>query len=92
VKLDNQSVKENVIRRLRRIEGQVRGIQKMVEEERDCNEIMQQLSAIRSAVHGTSLLFMRVYISKCLVQSEDPQKIDRQDMIDDLINLLDKYQ
>jgi CsoR family transcriptional regulator, copper-sensing transcriptional repressor len=57
MKLQNQEIKKQLLSRLRRIEGQVRGVQGMIDEERDCQEILQQLSAIRSAVQGTSVIF-----------------------------------
>ncbi len=43
MKIQNQEAKEKLVQRLRRIEGQVRGVQGMLDEERDCREIMQQL-------------------------------------------------
>ncbi|MBI5290252.1 MAG: metal-sensitive transcriptional regulator, partial [Chloroflexi bacterium] len=52
LKIANTAVKEDLQKRLRRIEGQVRGVQKMLDEDRECHEIIQQLAAIRSAVHG----------------------------------------
>jgi DNA-binding FrmR family transcriptional regulator len=55
--------------RLRRIEGQVRGVLRMVEEDRDCPEILQQMSAIRSALHQSSLVLARAYAIRCLRES-----------------------
>ena len=49
MKIQSDEVRDNLQRRLRRIEGQVRGVQKMVDDDRDCHEVIQQLSAIRSA-------------------------------------------
>jgi len=48
--------KELLLRRLRRIEGQVRGIQKMIENGRDCESLITQLSAIRSAIESVGTL------------------------------------
>ena len=50
---------ELLIRRLKRIEGQVRGIQKMIADGRDCESIITQLAAIRSAVEGVGTLVIR---------------------------------
>ena len=52
--------------RMRRIEGQVRGVQRMIDEGRECPEILQQMTAIRSAVHQASLLLARAYMAQCL--------------------------
>ena len=84
--------------RLRRIEGQVRGVQGMLDEERDCREIMQQLAAIHSAVQGASRIFLQEYASACLVEMDETaqttpgadQREKRQRIIQDMIALLDK--
>jgi DNA-binding FrmR family transcriptional regulator len=55
--------------RLRRIEGQVRGVQRMIEDGRDCPDILQQMTAIRSAVHQASLVLARAYVARCLQES-----------------------
>jgi DNA-binding FrmR family transcriptional regulator len=52
--------------RLRRIEGQVRGVQRMIEEGRECPDILQQMAAIRSATHQASLILARAYVEKRL--------------------------
>jgi DNA-binding FrmR family transcriptional regulator len=59
--------KEDMGKRLRRLEGQVRGVQKMLDEDRDCREIIQQLAAVRSAAHQASLILVRSYASECLM-------------------------
>ncbi len=79
--------KDELLKRLRRVEGQVRGVHRMIEEDRDCKEVVQQLSAIRSAVHQTSLLLMRSYASQCLHQSEGQE---RADLVEELIDMLAK--
>lgn len=50
--------KTAMVRRLRRIEGQTRGLQKMVEEERDATEILQQIASVREALHGAAALIL----------------------------------
>jgi len=75
--------------RLRRIEGQVRGVLRMVEEDRDCPEILQQMSAIRSAVHQTSLVLARAYAARCL---QGPTRGDPEAMLDKLIATLGRLE
>jgi CsoR family transcriptional regulator, copper-sensing transcriptional repressor len=84
------ATKEELQKRLRRIEGQVRGVQKMLDEERDCREIVQQLAAIRSAVQGASVLFMKQYASDCLLSADSADQATRALLVDDLIGLLGK--
>jgi DNA-binding FrmR family transcriptional regulator len=91
VKLEDPDAKQVLIRRLRRIEGQVRGVQSMVEQERDCQEILQQLAAIRSAVQGASLTFLEQYVSGCLLEDvEGEDRGQRERLAHDLITLLGK--
>lgn len=100
MKIQNQEAKEKLIQRLRRVEGQVRGVEVMLEEERDCQEILQQLSAIHSAVQSASRFFLQEYASTCLQQmDEDPsetgqdhvdRRARREKIVQDMIALLDK--
>ncbi len=98
MKIQNLETKENLVRRLKRIEGQVRGVQAMLNEERDCQEIMQQLTAIHAAVQSTSRIFLQDYATSCLAQmdleirdhSDSAIQIKREKMIQDMIQLLDK--
>lgn len=58
--------KADMIKRLKRIEGQTRGVQKMVEEDRGCADILHQLTAINEAVRSVSLMLAEQYAVECL--------------------------
>ena len=88
--INNQETKTILIKRLRRIEGQIRGVQGMLEEERNCREIMQQLSAISSAVKSTSRSFFKDYASLCLADMDREQSSQNQELLGEMIALLDK--
>ncbi len=60
----------DLLARLRRVEGQVRGVQRMIEEGRDCPEVLQQMAAVRSAVHQASLIMARAYMASYLATPE----------------------
>jgi DNA-binding FrmR family transcriptional regulator len=90
MKVQTPATKDELQKRLRRIEGQVRGVQKMLDEERDCHEIIQQLAAIRSAVQGASMMFMKQYASDCLMNADQSDQAARSMLVDDLIGLLGK--
>jgi DNA-binding FrmR family transcriptional regulator len=57
--------KEVLLNRLKRLEGQVRGIEKMIESGRDCESIITQLGAVRSAVESAGALLLRNYMKLC---------------------------
>jgi len=62
----SEEARKEIVQRLRRIEGQVRGLQKMLEEERECEEIVIQLSAIRAALEKVSLSIVGSYMVECI--------------------------
>jgi DNA-binding FrmR family transcriptional regulator len=90
MQLQNEAAKHEMKSRLRRLEGQVRGIETMLDDGRDCREIIQQLSSIRAAVQSASTYFLREYTNSCVdhLDPKDPQANRR--VMDDLINLLSK--
>lgn len=92
MKVHSPAVKEDLHKRLRRIEGQVRGVQKMLDEDRDCHEIIQQLTAVRSAVHNARLQFLRGYARECLLQGNSLSGAEQTVLVDDLMNLIAKVE
>jgi DNA-binding FrmR family transcriptional regulator len=70
-------LRDKAYRRLSSIEGQVRGLKKMLEENRPCMELLVQLSAAQEAMRGVTKLMMRNYLERCAtdgIQSGDPEK------------------
>jgi DNA-binding FrmR family transcriptional regulator len=63
--------KETLKQRLKRAEGQIRGIQKMIESGRECEAIITQLAAVRSAVEGIAALLLKNYMKICF-EGETP--------------------
>lgn len=90
MKLENPNAKKELVNRLKRIEGQVRGVQTMLDDQRDCREILQQLSAIRSALQSVTLGLIEQYTVECLLNSQEENPIQRQELVKDLIQLLGK--
>ena len=90
MQLSENNAKDKLINRLRRIEGQVRGVQSMLADERNCTDILQQLSAIRSAVQGVSLLLVEDYMSDCFVNLEEKTPQEREELLKDLLQVLGK--
>ena len=98
MKIQNTDTKVKLVQRLKRIEGQVRGVQTMLNEERDCSEIMQQLTAIHSAIQSSSRIFLQDYATVCLMEMDEGVRPDpesnllakREKIVKDMITLLDK--
>ena len=71
---EKEMTKSKYITRLKRSEGQLRGIQKMIEEERDCVDILTQLTAVRSSVDRVIELIITENLTDCINDPlEDPQ-------------------
>ncbi len=62
-------INKNLLLRLRRIEGQVRGVQRMIEDGQDCNEIMNQITAIKAAVQQVGILVFENHARECIYRS-----------------------
>ena len=61
--------KEDYLKRLRRIEGQVRGLQKMVEDDKYCIDILTQVSAVTSALQSVALGLLEDHLGHCVTQA-----------------------
>ena len=87
--MDENKMKRNkdILNRLKRIEGQVKGIQGMVEKDTCCKDILVQISAIRSAINKVGALMLENYACNCL-DTED--KIE-EDKIKELIKTMNTF-
>jgi DNA-binding FrmR family transcriptional regulator len=91
MKIEDDHTRTDLFKRLRRIEGQVRGVQTMIDDERDCHEIFQQLTAIQSAMRSVSLQLVESSASACfqqLASAKDP--LEREIILKDLLTLVKK--
>lgn len=77
-------------KRLRRIEGQVRGIQKMVEEDRYCADIMTQISAVNEALRSVGRELMRNHLKHCATTAIRSGEVEAEAMYDEIMDLMYK--
>ena len=83
--------REAVLQRLRRIEGQVRGLQRMVEEDRYCGDILDQISSVQKALRSTGKIVTRNHLETCVtdaLRSGDAEAAER--TYDEIMDLLYK--
>lgn len=73
---DEKDLKRNIKIRLRKIEGQVKGIEKMVDEGSQCQEVLIQIAAIRAAINKVGSLILENYAKECVSVNEDCKKIE----------------
>ncbi len=79
------------LKRLRRIEGQVRGLQKMVDEDRYCADIMTQISSVNEALRAVGRALMRNHLKHCATKAIRAGEGEAETMYDELIELMHKY-
>ena len=85
-------IKSSNLKRLRRIEGQIRGLQKMVEEERYCADIVIQISSVQEALRGVGKALLRNHLHHCASQAiRGGNKKRASDMYEELLDLIYKH-
>ncbi|MHB8819874.1 MAG: metal-sensitive transcriptional regulator, partial [Bellilinea sp.] len=92
MKVRSEETRTSMINRLRRVQGQLGGIETMLNEDRECRDVLQQLSAVRSAVHSAMLAYMEAYISECVLEQMETSsdRSHREKLASELIHMLEK--
>lgn len=85
----NAKVKAESLKRLKKIEGQVRGVAKMVDQEKYCIDIINQLTAAKNALDGVARIIMKRHVESCVSQAIINGKAD--DKIEELITTVYKH-
>ena len=84
-------IKDRNQKRLRRIEGQVRGLQKMVEEDRYCADILTQISSVHEALRSVGRELMRNHLKHCATSAIRSSDQEAETMYDELIDMMYKH-
>jgi DNA-binding FrmR family transcriptional regulator len=80
-------IKDSLIVRLNRIEGQVRGIKGMIEKDIYCDDVLNQIAAVQSAMKGVSKLLLENHMKSCLV---DRIRAGETEVVDELLSTIEK--
>ncbi|HEY3884383.1 MAG TPA: metal-sensitive transcriptional regulator [Vicinamibacterales bacterium] len=80
-----------IVTRLNRIEGQVRGIRRMVQEPRQCIEILQQLAAAEAALNRISLVVFRFHVERCVPEGIEQGEPERSQRLVELVDIFDRF-
>lgn len=81
-------VKDDLKRRLKKIEGQVKGVQRMIEEDKNCVDVLTQVAAVKAAINKVGTILFENHAKKCLKNSLENSNYD---MIEDITELLVKF-
>ena len=90
VAVDDQ-VKSRTVARLRRIEGQVRGLQKIVDEERYCADVLTQISSVQEALRAVARELMRNHLKHCATHAIRRGNAEAESMYDELVDLMHRH-
>jgi CsoR family transcriptional regulator, copper-sensing transcriptional repressor len=85
-------VKARNLKRLRRVEGQVRGLQKMIAEDRYCADILVQVSAVQAALQSVSRELMRNHLRHCAAHAVQQGKEQANQVFDEVVDLIYRHQ
>ena len=85
------AVKDRNLKRLRRIEGQVRGLQKMVDEDRYCADILTQISSVHEALRSVGRELMRNHLKHCAASAIKSGETEAEAMYDELVEMMYKH-
>ena len=80
-----------LVKRLNRIEGQIRGIRRMVEEPRPCLEVLQQLAAAEAALNRISLAMFKHHVDHCVPDGLAKSEAEGRRQLNELVDIFDRF-
>lgn len=88
--VEGSNPKKDIETRLKRIEGQVRGLQRMVEADEPCADIMNQVAAVKAAVGQVGVLIFQTHSRQCLLDAVEAGTEESDRAIDDVVKILSR--
>ena len=85
------SEQQALLTRLNRVEGQIRGIRRMVQEPRACIEILQQLAAAEAALNRISLAIFKHHVDVCVTDALPKGEAERRKQMAELVDIFDRF-
>jgi DNA-binding FrmR family transcriptional regulator len=89
--MDTERQKKEVLLRLRRIEGQLRGLQRMVEEGVSCPDILTQVAAVTAAIKKVGAVIVQSYMEECLEKTQKGPSVKQGESLRDFQKAISRY-
>lgn len=89
--MNGKREKKDVLLRLKRIEGQIRGLERMVEEEVPCPDILTQVAAVTSAIKKVGTVIVQTYMEECLEKTRKESGSKRGETVKDFQKAMSRY-
>jgi DNA-binding FrmR family transcriptional regulator len=83
--------KSHVLTRLKRVEGQIRGLQRMVEQGVECSDILTQVSAATAAIKRVGMILLQAYMEECLSKTKKGHSAKREETLKSFEEALSRY-
>ena len=84
----SEEKKQNMVSRLKRIEGQIRGIARMIDNNVYCDDVLQQISSVESALNGVKTVLLEAHMNSCIIEQIREGK---DEVMDELLVTLRKF-
>ncbi|MGD0918449.1 MAG: metal-sensing transcriptional repressor [Thermodesulfobacteriota bacterium] len=89
--METDRQKRDVLLRLRRIEGQLRGLQRMVEEGTPCQDVLAQVAAATAALKKAGMVIVQTYMEECLNRAQKEIRVKRGETLKDFQTVVSRY-
>lgn len=83
--------KDDLLKRLRRIEGQVRGIQRMIDEDKYCVDVLVQIAAVRAALYKTGFNILQHHTQGCVMNAIKDEDQASEEVIEELLEVIFRF-
>ncbi|HSL20645.1 MAG TPA: metal-sensing transcriptional repressor [Vicinamibacterales bacterium] len=87
----DEAHQQALVARLNRVEGQIRGIRRMVQEPRLCVDILQQLAAAEAALNRISLAIVKYHVAFCVPEGLTKGEVERSKRLAELVDIFDRF-
>ena len=84
-------MRSQVLNRLNRIEGQIKGIQRMIESEKQCGDILTQISAVRAATNKVGILLLEKYSKDCILNSINSKENNNEELLNEFLATVKRF-
>lgn len=82
---------QEVLNRLKRIEGQIKGLQKMIEARKKCGDILTQVAAVKAAINKVGIVIFECHFKECLENNKEESSGLNDEHVEELLDLLGRY-
>ena len=86
-----ENTKRDILMRLNKIEGQVKGIQRMIESDKQCGDVLTQISAVRAATNKVGILLLERYSKNCILNSINSKEKSNEEVLDEFLTTVKRF-